>query len=243
MTIPWPRIVEVIGSTGIFDYIEFTAVNSNWDLELLENFSRAVELFPNMASTIKVGDTEREMLASRAIDAGFQNLKFEGIGCARDVRECLRYVRPETPELGGSHRWGSRRLSGFDGGPVEWMKAMSQIGFFIVIEKKEAVDNIEEILSVEGIDMVSFGRKDYAISVGKAGQQDTPEIRKVERGVAELCLKKGIAFRVHLHGSFEAAKPWLEMGVHHFFICADYQSIREECQREGGGLRKLLESM
>jgi len=39
----------------------------------------------------------------------------------------------------------------------------------LMIEKKEAVDNLKEILSVEGIDMVQFGPGDYSLSIGFQG--------------------------------------------------------------------------
>jgi 2-keto-3-deoxy-L-rhamnonate aldolase RhmA len=244
--IPWPRIIEVIGVTGIFDYIEYSAVYSSWDLELLENFSRAFELFPNLASSIKVGPEEREFIVPRAIDAGFQNVKFTEIVTADEVRECIRLVRPDTPEAGGKHGSTlSRRLGGLlDRNGDAWMKALEDVGVHIVVEKKEAVDNLDEILSVPGIDMLSFGGNDYAISIGKSARNESQkteeEVLDVEEYIAEKAMKKGIPFRVHLHKGFEEAGPWIEMGIRNFFICADLQSIADECRRQGGAMRKLL---
>lgn len=242
MVIPWPRVVEIIGGTGNFDYIEYSAVVSPWNFELLENVSRAFELFPNMSSTIKVGPEEREFLAPRAVHAGFQNVKFAEVTTAEELRACMRLIRPETPELGGKLSWGTMRVGGL-GGVDLWMKAMAEVGVFVVIEKQAAVDNLEEILSVPGIDMVSFGGTDYAINIGKPGKQRSPEVTEVEVHVAKTAMKKGIPFRCHLHGDFEDAKPWLEMGIRHFFICVDQQSIGDECRHQGGGMRKLLASV
>jgi 2-keto-3-deoxy-L-rhamnonate aldolase RhmA len=254
MIIPWPRVVEVIGVTGIFDYIEFTAVNSSWDFELLENLSRAFELFPNMVSTIKVEPQEREFLVPRAVDAGFQNVKFAEVSSAEEVRECMRLVRLATPEAGGTLGWpGFRRVPQMLGSRVEdqllggsvdrWMKVIEDIGVFVVIEKKAALDNLDEILSIEGIDMVSVGGNDLALSMGLAGRAGHPEWEEVERSVARKCLERGIPFRVHLRGDFEEAERWIDMGIRNFFICADLQSIRDECRHQGGGLRKLLEAL
>jgi len=38
---PWPGFVEVIGNTGVIDYIEFVGEYSPWDLHDLENIGRA----------------------------------------------------------------------------------------------------------------------------------------------------------------------------------------------------------
>lgn len=100
---PWPGMVEVIGQSGAFDYIEYVGEYSPFDLELLDNFGRAVELFPDMSSMMKVEEQTRGFIATRAIDAGIQNVLFTDCRSADEVRECVRLVRPETPEAGGTH--------------------------------------------------------------------------------------------------------------------------------------------
>jgi len=222
---PWPRIVEVIGSTGVFDYVEYTAEHSNWSLEQLENFGRATELFPSMSSMIKVEEQARGFLAQRALAAGIQNLWFADCRSAEDARECIRLVRPETPEAGGIHGFvrGRIALMGTGGGIQEaWVKAMNDAVILILIEKKGAVENLEEILSTKGVDMVQFGPSDYSISIGKPDQERSPEVQKVHRHVIETALKRGVPYRMDMgQNSFEAAKPFIEMGVRHFVICRD----------------------
>jgi len=48
-----PQLVEVIGHSGAFDYIELTGEYAYWGLTDLENFARAVDLFPHMFSMMK----------------------------------------------------------------------------------------------------------------------------------------------------------------------------------------------
>ena len=48
----WPGIVEVIGHAGTMDYIEFSGEYAPYDLFSLENFGRAIDLFPDMTSMI-----------------------------------------------------------------------------------------------------------------------------------------------------------------------------------------------
>jgi len=236
--IPWPRIVEVIGHTGAFDYIEYVGEYSTFTLEQLENFGRAIELFPNMSSMIKVEEQARGFIATRAIDAGIQNVLFTDCRSAEDVRECIRFVRSETPEAGGIHGAGMRRGM-LGGNPVEWVKAMNDVVIAIMIEKKGAMDNLEEILSIKGVDMVQFGPNDYSISIGKPGQARSPEVQKVHQDMIEMALKRGVAPRVEI-GSFEQAKPFIEMGVRHFCIGWDTSTMSLWCRQQGEGMRKLL---
>jgi len=58
----WSGMVEIVGHTGIFEYVEFLGEYSPWDLHDLENFGRAVELF-NMSSMIKVDQNNRAFIA------------------------------------------------------------------------------------------------------------------------------------------------------------------------------------
>ena len=238
-----PQIVEIIGHSGAFDYIELCGEYASWGLSDLENFARAVELFPHMSSMMKVEEQTRGFIATRAIDAGIQNVLFTDCRSAEEVRECVRLVRSETPEAGGTHGGNMRRNVGYvlEGGSEAWVKAMNDVVIAIMIEKKGAMENLEEILSIRGVDMVQFGPSDYSISIGKPGQARSPEIQKIQRDMIELALKKGVAPRVEI-ASFEQAKPYIDMGVRHFCIGWDLRVIYGWCQQQAEGMRKLLAS-
>ena len=240
----WPGIVEVIGHSKVFDYIEYVGEYSPFSLEQLDNFGRAIELFPDMSAMMKVEEQTRGFIAARAIDAGIQNVLFTDCRSAEEVRECVRFVRPETPEAGGIHGYSMRRGTGYGvaGGAEAWTNAMNEIVIAIMIEKKGAIENLEEILSVKGVDMVQFGPSDYSISIGKPGQAQDPEVQKAHRDMIEMALKRGIAPRVEI-ASFEQAKPFVEMGVRHFCIGWDTGIIFQWCRRQGEGMRELLASI
>jgi 4-hydroxy-2-oxoheptanedioate aldolase len=109
---PWPGIVEVIGHSGAFDYIEYVGEYSPFSLEQMDDFGRAIELFPNMSSMMKVEEQTRGFIATRAIDSGIQNVLFTDCRSADEVRECIGLVRAETPEAGGTHGAAMRRSVG-----------------------------------------------------------------------------------------------------------------------------------
>jgi len=241
---PWPGIIEVIGHSGAFDYIEYVGEYSPFSLEILDNIGRAIELFPGMSSMMKVEEQTRGFIATRAIDAGIQNVLFTDCRSADEVRECIRLVRPETPEAGGTHGAGMRRNVGYvlESGSEAWVNAMNEVVVAIMVEKKGAVEELEEILSVKGVDMVQFGPADYSVSIGKPGQGRTPEVQKVHRDMIELAIKKGVAPRVEV-ASFEQAKPFVEMGVRHFCIGWDLVTIYGWCRQQQEGMRELLASV
>ena len=245
---PWLGMFEVVGNSGVFDYVEYVAEYSVWTLPLIDDIGRTMELFPKMAAMIKIEEQARGILTTRAIDSGFQSVIFTDVRSAEDVRECVRLVRAETPEAGGLHGNNQRRHSGGYGSirgataTEDWVKEMNDIVIVIMIEKKGAMENLEEILSVKGVDMVQFGPSDYSISIGKPGQVRSPETQKAERDMVKLALKKGVAPRVE--GSFEDAKAFFEMGVRHFCIGSDLGTVSEWCKQQAkGGIRDLLASV
>lgn len=233
----WPSIAEAIGHTGLYDYVEFVAEYAPFDLYSLDNFCRAVELY-GMSSMIKVDQEPRGFLAQRGIGAGFQSVLFADCRSVEDVQQCISIVRPETPEDKGIHGVATRRFSymGYGGSP-EYIQALNDIVVAIMIEKRSAVEHLDEILSVEGIDMIQWGPADYSMSVGKTRKD--PEVTAAERKVFEAALAKGIPPRAEIN-SVEEAKYYLDMGVRHFCIGTDVSILFNWWKTNGDDLRKAI---
>src|SRR3954447_11699655 len=144
--ISWPSIVELVGHSGMFDYVEFVAEYAPYDLYALENLGRAVDLFDHLSAMMKVEQEPRTYLAVRAIGSGIQNILFADPRTADDVRECVRAVRPETPQARGRHGVGMRRDVGFvlEGGSPAFVQALDDAVVALMIEKDSAVQNLEE---------------------------------------------------------------------------------------------------
>lgn len=239
--VSWPGIVEVIGHSGAIDYIEFEGEYAPYDLYALENLGRAVELFPHMSAMMKIEQQPRTYLTVRAIGAGIQNLLFADIRSVEDAREAVASVRAETPQTGGVAGAGMRRDVGYvlEPGSAGYVRALEDSVVALMIEKESAVEHLEEVLSIKGVDMVQFGPADYSMSIGIPGQWDHPRVKEAERYTIETALKMGVAPRVEI-SRFEEAGPYMEMGVRHFCIGWDVQVIYDYCRQQGSALAKLL---
>jgi len=238
----WPSIVELLGQSGMFDYVEFVAEYAPFDLYALENLGRAVDLFDGMSAMMKVEQEPRVYLAERAIGSGIQNILFADIRTAEEVEMCVRAVRADTPETGGIHGVTMRRnvRFGADAGSPAFIQAMEDAVVAIMIEKASAVENLEALLSVKGVDMVQFGPADYSMSIGVPGQSGHPKVREAERYVIETALKMGIAPRAEM-GSPDQAQRYLDMGVRHFCMGTDVSILRNWFRTQGEEMKKALE--
>ena len=70
-----------------------------------------------------------------------------------------------------------------EGGTEEWADAMDKVVIAIMIEKKQALDNLDAMLEVPGVDMVQFGPADYSNSIGLTGQFTHPQVKDAEQFV------------------------------------------------------------
>lgn len=236
----WPSIVEAIGYTGMFDYVEFVAEYAPYDLYDLDNLCRAAELH-DLGMMIKVDQEPSRFYAQRAIGSGFQSVLYADCHNVAESKAAIATARPDTPEDQGEFGVGTRRYAymGYGGSP-DYVKALQDVVVMLMIEKKGAVEELEEILALPGLDMVQWGGSDYSMSVGKAGQRASDEIIEVEKHVIKTALKMGIQPRAEI-GKPSDAEYYLDLGVRHFCIGTDFSILYSWFKQNGEELRRLVE--
>jgi 2-keto-3-deoxy-L-rhamnonate aldolase RhmA len=237
-----PAITEILGHIGGIDYIEFVAEYATYDPTFLDTFCRAVGNFPGLSSMIKVEQDPRMWVTQRAIDSGFDSILFTDIRNAAEVKECLSYIHAETPEDGGVHGAGSRRINGYGAGigdAAEWCQAMRDIVVNLMIEKEAAMENLDEILEIDRVDMLQFGPADYSISIGKPGQMRDEGVQKKHREMIEKALKAGKHPRVEAP-TVEFIQQYWDMGVRHFCVGWDRSVIAQWTRKNSEDWQKFL---
>ena len=241
----WPTLVELIGHSKQYDYVEFTAEYAPFDMHDLDNLGRAFEL-AGLGGMIKIEQTQYTHQAMRAIGSGFQSVLFADIRNVEDAKAAVDAVRAETTMAAGARGRGRlgvgmRRDVGTvrEGGQPVYVDALNDIVIAIMVEKKSCVDDLENVLSVPGIDMVQFGGSDFSMSIGKPAQHNDPEVVAAEKKTIELALKKGLHPRVELRDPSQAEK-YLKMGVKHFCIGWDVRILADWWDTKGAEMRGML---
>ena len=215
----------------------------------LENIGRTVELFPHLSCMMKVSQEPRTFQVARAVGGGIQNFLFADPRTVQDVEECVAAMRAETPGQSrgkGIHGVGMQRDVGvvLEGGTPGWVSALNDGVCALMIEKKQAVDDLVSLLSVPGVDMVNFGATDYSVSVGVPGQDGRPGTKKhrlveeAELKVITTALRMGIQPRVE--GSVETMPKYQAMGVKHFCIGGDLVGMWDHFNTQGDAANERL---
>ncbi len=237
----WPSIIELIGHSGMFDYVEFCGEYAPYDHATLENMGRAIELFDHLSGMIKIEQESRAHTAVRAIGAGFQSVLFADPRSVEEVEQCVQAVRSERPKSQGLHGVNMHRSTGIvlHGGSEVWADALDEIVIVLMIEKDGAIKNLKEMLAVPGVDMVQFGPSDYSNSIGLTGQTTHPKVKEAEKYTIETAQSMGIPPRVELADA-NGFEPYQEMGIKHFNIGVDVCSLFNWFKNSGGAMREAM---
>ena len=236
-----PDIPEVIGGLGLFDYGEYCAEYSSFDMTLLYHMARAAQC-ADLPLMIKLDQMSQAFWSQVAIGAGFKALLFTDIRNEDDIDRCHESIRPDNPKHDVLMGVKLRRpaLGGYD---VEgYLEDLQSVLFLIMIEKNVAVENIDMILTKakeKGVDMTQWGPVDFAFSRGSDGNFADIDISSAEELVIRKSIEYGISPRIEID-SVEAATRYIDLGVRHFCIGWDRFIYQAGLTVLGEGMRKLL---
>lgn len=239
----WPFYTEAIGATGNFSYIEFVGEYAPFTQLDLENICRAAELH-NMGSMMKVDFQGREYIAQKAVAAGFQAILFADHHTADEVRETVKALKSDTPWSHGRFGCPSRRFIGTQPylPQLDHAERLDDVVLAFMIEKESAMNELDEICSIEGVDMVQFGPSDYSMSLGKNSGDIAREWKEAERKMIETALKHGI------HPRCEVLKPeelqyYIDLGVRDFSMGDEFKKLRELWADDGAKMMEIVNSI
>ena len=239
-----PDIAEVAGDTGLFDYGEFCAEYSTFDMERLFHLARAGQC-AGLPLMIKLDQEAQGFWAQAALGAGFKAVLFTDIREPADVTACHKAVRPDTPDARGRMGVKLRRpgLGSYE--PAGYLADLESILIAIMIEKDAAMENLDAVLAAardRGIAMTQWGPADFGFSRGQPGLMGTPEIRPFEERLIRKSLEYGVQPRWEI-AEAEQAKPYADLGVRHFCIGWDRFIYKSGLTRAGEEMRKFVETL
>ncbi|MFC3127122.1 HpcH/HpaI aldolase/citrate lyase family protein [Pseudoroseomonas globiformis] len=149
-------------------------------------------------------------IIGKVLDAGAMGVICPMVNSAAEAKQLVSACR-YPPE--GTRSFGPIRAGIYGEAGAYFDTANKDIAVIPMIETKEAVDNLESILDVPGIDGVYIGPSDLGLSYGLAPKLDReePEIMKIYERVLSECGKRNIAVGLH-NGTAAYAKKMIGMG-------------------------------
>lgn len=170
-----PAAVEIFGFAG-FDFVIIDIEHGPISIETAQNLIRAAEVI-GIAPIIRVTENKPALIL-RALDIGAQGVEVPQIN---DKESAIRAIQAAKFAPAGN-RGVCRfvRAAGYSAlDRYEYFEHANRETISILhIEGTEGINNLEEILSVKGIDVTFIGPYDLSQSLGVPGQVDHPRVIK-----------------------------------------------------------------
>ena len=190
-----PAIAELMATTG-FDFLCIDAEHSAVDLPQVQQMFQAMHSGnPNCANVIRLHGVDYS-LVKRYLDAGAQGIIAPLVMNRADAELLIQATK--YPPM-GNRGVGFCRANQY-GANLESNVASANDDIFVAvqIEHIDAVECIDDILEVEGIDAVFVGPYDLSASMGLTAQFDHPDYIEARTRVLNACKSRGIAPGIHV---------------------------------------------
>jgi len=211
LTLPSPEVAEMIAACG-YDWLFVDGEHGNLSTLDLQRMLQAVA--GRSAAIIRVAaKTERDI--KKVLDIGADGVIAPQVNSADEARHVVACCKYPPRGIRGV---GLARAQGYGRDFAEYMEsANDRIAVIVQAEHIDAVNNIDDIVKVDGIDAVFIGPYDLSASMGRMGEVDHPEVVEAIDRVGRACQQNNIALG-YFGVSAESVEAYIDKGYK--LICA-----------------------
>lgn len=203
-----PASLAIFAAAG-YDYVFIDMEHGNYSIETVADLIRGAKS-AGIATIVRVPHLESHFV-SRVLDAGGEGIMVPMTSTKEQAEAIVRYSRYAPLGKRGFAQTGQADYRTMKS--IELMKEINEHTLVVVqIETQEAIENIDSILSVQGIDVAVIGPNDLSISLGIPDELDSEILTATIEKVIEIAKKRGKCSGIHI-GSIEALKKWRGKGM------------------------------
>jgi 4-hydroxy-2-oxoheptanedioate aldolase len=214
-------VSEVIADAG-FDWLLIDGEHAPIEVPAIIDQLRVIE--PSGTPAIVRPAWNDPVILKRVLDTGVQTLLVPYVQSADEARRAVAAARYPPAGTRGvaatirANRYG--RVAGYHG------SANDEICVLVQLETRQAVDQLEDIAAVDGVDGVFIGPSDLAASLGHLGNNGHPDVRAL---IADACRRaRAAGTPIGILATVEAdARACLEMGFQYVAVGSDVGVLRQ----------------
>jgi 2-keto-3-deoxy-L-rhamnonate aldolase RhmA len=224
-----PRIIEFFGTHGDFHGFWFDQEHSaisHQDLELMLIACRAT----GKDAFARVPPTDYATVM-RPMEAGCSGVMIAQVRTLEEVKNCVAWAKYPPIGLRGTFMANAETKYGSVGIAAHVAAANRDRWVSIQIETPEAVEIVDQIAAVDGVDWLFVGPVDLSVTLGVPGEFTHPKCIDALKRVASAAKKAGKAWGV-LSRDIEHARICRDLGCQFFSVFGDIDCLR-------GGLETL----
>ncbi len=208
-----PDIVEMLGYSN-FDFVIIDIEHGRMTIEQVENLVRAADC-TSIVPIIRVPYDKNKIL--QVLETGCQGIQIPQINNMAEVQDIVKYVKyyPEGQRgLAFTTRAGNYGIGSFR---HHMQKSNDELLISIQIENLNGVRNLNDILKVQGIDVIFIGPADLSQSLGLPGQTDHSLVKETIEQIFKQGSEAGLAVGIDSN-SEESARYWLDYGMRYVTV-------------------------
>lgn len=228
-----PAASEILCGAGL-DFLWIDMEHTALSLDAVQAHIMAAELH-GAAALVRVPSNE-PVIIKQVLDLGASGIiipMVQTAGKAHDAVAATRY----PPE--GVRGWGPRRASRYGriSGPTVAEAANRSVLVVVQIEHIDAVRNLDEILTVPGIDAIYFGTSDLALSMGLAPEAPHPSLDEAIATVIQKARQRGVCVGQSAEDDVDEALKLIANGVQMIAVGDDFRLLANSVDRLVNGIR------
>lgn len=217
-----PAIVETLGYAG-FDFIILDMEHGPNSVETVQDLIRAAQI-AGMAPIVRVPSGDYEMIGG-VLDVGAAGVQVPQISCAQDVHVAMEHAKFAPLGMRGVCRY-VRAAEYSSMNKADYFRRANEALLIIQIEGQAGLDNLDEILAVEGIDIVFVGPYDLSQSLGVPGEVEHPLVIEKMQQIVETSLNRNV-FVGNFTEAVHQTQMWIEQGLRYMSYSVDVGILYE----------------
>ena len=226
ITLAHPAVAEIMSRAG-FDWLAIDLEHSVITIREAEELVRVVEL-SGVSPLVRLSANDPVQI-KRVMDAGSHGVIVPMVNSVSDAKQAVEtvYYPPK-----GRRGVGLARAQGYGSAFESYRQWLNQESVIIVqVEHIEAVDNLEAILAVEGVDGFIIGPYDLSGSLGVPGQFDQPTMKKAMKKIRSIGIAAGKAFGIHvIEPNLEELRQRVDEGYNFVAFSLDIRMLDRTCR-------------
>ncbi|MEM4756811.1 MAG: aldolase/citrate lyase family protein [Desulfurococcaceae archaeon] len=220
VTMPHPEVVEILSNMA-FDWVLIDMEHAPIDIEKAELLLMAIRN-PELIPLIRPPWND-PVVIKRALDLGVAGVIVPWVNTKEEAEKAVEAAKyPPT----GIRGVGPRRcvMYGF-WDSVKYFNEWNQNAIVIAqLETKKGLENLEEIISVEGLSGIFVGPSDLSASLGMYGMQNTEEFKEILFEIVKRAKPYGKIIGI-MANSPETAREFAEMGYNFISLSHDIRYL------------------
>lgn len=215
IVLPCPSVIELAKLSG-YDFVRIDWEHAMFGAEELRTLLTTARLL-DIPCQVRVPDLTAVTSLLGQEPAGIMIPHMESAAAAREAIDACRFAPIGRRGMDANTR--RMRCGGMS--RREYMDySEKSLDLIVQIESRPAIEHIDEILSLEGINMVATGRADLSQELGVPGQKDHPDVIRAENDIIKKAVQYGKIPAIAAD-SPERVQQLYEMGVRCFLIGKD----------------------